>query len=260
MAFRGSYVASRTLWLMAASAVAVVAVTLLLVRPADSAPEIESTIACEEAGAVHGTPVACTAAGPVDAIIDWGDGSQDLVGEGFAASHAFGSVGPTIVSILDTDGDALAGTSIDITPDLAVTCEQRDIQPVYALAPAIDTSRNPFDYVYLHPETDEPVLPGEAAYPQNLGEVLQMERQVLGHEPAVGLCSAESAVADAFDGTISWTISSDWYDDRVSVTRRITPGTPGDADGVQPIDIQIVVNVEGFEASERIGVFFGGCG
>ncbi len=38
------------------------------------------------------------------------------------------------------------------------------------------------------------------------------------------------------------------------------PVRPGDADGVQPIEVEILVSVEGFDASERIGVFFGGCG
>jgi hypothetical protein len=46
----------------------------------------------------------------------------------------------------------------------------------------------------------------------------------------------------------------------VTVARALTPGAPGNWDGVQPIEIKVEIDVLGYEASERRGVYFGGCG
>ncbi len=252
--------AIRTPWPWASVAVALLVAFVVLVRPVNSAPGVASSIVCDTHTTDFDVAVTCSAAGPDDAVIDWGDGSLSPITGGFETTHPFAALGLVDVQLLSHDGDLLASTVISVAPDLSVTCKRGLPQPIYALAPAVDTATAPYDYIYLHPDSGEELRPGDTDYPENLGAMLALDRLVLDEAPVVGLCSAESAAADALDGTITWTVGSDWYPDYVTKTRKLTPGTPGLWDGVQPLDVAIVVEVDGHEASERIGVFFGGCG
>ncbi len=83
---------------------------------------------------------------------------------------------------------------------------------------------------------------------------------LLGEEPIVGICRTVSAAVDDLGGSTIWTVEDGWHPVREFRSRNITPGTEGDWEGVQPIDVPLTVDVDGYEASERIGVYFGGCG
>ncbi len=253
-------VARHTLWLLSGAAVALVIVLMALIGTAQSASEVPAEVVCEQTEAEFGSLISCTATGPTDSILDWGDGAQLLMGDGLSAEHSPSAVGPVAVTVTSSEGELLATTEVTVHPDLAVTCEYGLPKPVYALAPAIDTTVAPYSYVYLHPDTGEEMYPGDPDYPESVMEMTKLEAQTLGEEPIVGLCSADSAAVAALGGTITWTIDDDWHPARTVIAQRVTPVTQGTWEGVQPIDVAIVAEAHGFEASERIGVYFGGCG
>lgn len=239
-----------------AAAIVVVA-TLLVTRPAGSSDDVASTVACDAVSADFGSPVACTATGPADSLVDWGDGTQTPIAD--AGTHLFASLGPTDVNVVKDNGDVLASTSIEIVPDFAVTCEFGAIRPVYELTPALDTTVAPYTFVYVS-DNGSPLYPDDAGYPESVVVASKMERVVVENQSRVKSCRVDSAAADTLDGTITWTVSSDWYKPVVTNTRAITPGVPAHWDGVQPIDVHVELDVLGYQASERRGVFFGGCG
>ena len=269
MTIRGTTFSPRALGLMAFVAAAIVVVaTLLVTRPAGSSDEVAATdsaatesvpssIACDAIAADFGSPVTCTASGPADALVDWGDGTQSPIAD--AGTHLFASLGTTDVSVVGSSGEALATTSIEIAPDFAFTCEFGAVRPVYELAPALDTTVAPYDFVYLA-EDGSSLYPGDADYPSTVVIASKTERSIVANESRVQSCRVASAAADALDGTVTWTVTSEWYNPVVTRTKAITPGVPAQWDGVQPIEIHVELDVQGHTASERRGVFFGGCG
>jgi len=228
-------------------------------RAADT-PMVESSVECRGSFAEFGASVSCTASGPSDAMIDWGDGTLTTLGVGFDGSHLFAALGETTVAVVDVAGSTLASTTVDITPDFEVECELGSELPVYATTAALEGSAEPWDYVYVDDESGDHLYPGDVGYPDGVLAASRMEKVVVGESARVRACRATSAAADAFGGTITWTVSNEWYDDVVTKTRYLTPGTRGTFEGVQPIDVRVDLDLDGYEASERIGLYFGGCG
>ena len=231
--------------------------------PAGSQEPVETIpaeIECEATLAEFGAAVACTAAGPVDSHIDWGDGTQTEVGAGFEGSHLFASIGDTVATVVAAEGELLAHATIEIVPDFEVECDLGMVLPVYATTPAAPGSAEPWDYVYLADETGERLYPGDEGYPDGVLAGSRMDKVAIGEAARVRSCRAKSDARDTFGGTATWTVSNEWYDDVVTRTRYLTPGTRGTFEGVQPIDVRIDLEVAGYEASERIGLYFGGCG
>lgn len=239
------------------AAAIVVVCTFLVTRPAGSSDDVASSIACDAVTADFGSPVSCTAAGPDDSVVDWGDGTQSAVTD--AGTHLFATLGPTDVNVVGRNGDVLASTSIDISPDFAFSCDYGAVRPVYELSVALDATVAPYDFVYMN-EAGSSLYAGDPGYPDSVVVASKMERATVGHEPRVQSCRVDSAAADALDGTVTWTVTSDWYKPVVTRTKAITPGVPAHWDGVQPIEVHAELNVQGYEASERRGVYFGGCG
>jgi len=258
MTIRGTTFSPRALGLMALLAAAIVVVaTVLVTRPAGSSDDVASEIACEVTKAEFGDPVDCTVSGPANATVDWGDGTQSPLAE--AGTHLFAALGSTDVRVLGGNGDLLATTSIEIAPDFAFSCEYGTVRPVYELTPALDTTVAPYDFVYIG-EDGSSLYPGDTDYPSSIIVASKMERSIVSNESRVQSCRVDSAAADAFDGTITWTVTSEWYKPVVTRTKAITPGVRAHWDGVQPIEVHVELDVLGHAASERVGVFFGGCG
>ncbi len=253
-------VARRTVWLVAALAVALAGVLMILIRPADSASDVPAEISCDRSTAEFGSLISCSATGPEGSILDWGDGAQVLVGDGVTATHAPVAVGPVSITTSDQEGTVLAATVVDIAPDLDFSCQHGLPKPVYALAVAPEGAYAPYVYVFLHPDTGQELRPGDADYPQSVMEMSKLEQVQLGEEPVVGLCTAESAAVDSLGGSITWTFDDGWHPARSVTARKVTPASPGNWEGVQPLDVEVVAEAAGYEASERIGVYFGGCG
>ncbi len=258
MTIRGTTIPPRALGFMGLVAAAIVVVaTVLVTRPAGSSDDVASTIACNAVSADFGAPVGCSATGPDDALVDWGDGTQTPIAD--AGTHLFASLGPTDVSVVARNGDTLASTSVDIELDFALRCETGDIWRVYELTPALNTQVAPYDYVYVGADGSS-MYPGDSDYPATVLAASKLEKVSPEEQPRIGLCTVDSVAADTLDGTVTWTVTSEWYDPVVTRTRSLTPGVPGLWEGVQPVELHVELDVLGYQASERRGVFFGGCG
>lgn len=244
------------MWLAAMLAGVAALVIVIAAAGQGTRAAASATLTCDTTDATYGDTIDCTVESDDEVAIDWGDGTFEVV-EG-AASNAPAAVGEVTISVVDDAGAVLASHGVTIVPDLSVECEQGLPLPVYELAPSIGAPQ-PYDYVYVAADGSK-IVPGDADYPSNLGEMLAAERSVVEQAPIVGLCRSVSAAADDLGGSVVWTVESPWYEPYTTKSRNITPGTPAHWDGVQPIDVSIVVDVDGHEASERIGVYFGGCG
>ena len=254
----GISLASRPVWLAALGTgiVALAAIVVFGANRADSRAAATASLSCDATTLTFGESLSCLVASDDDVTVDWGDGtSSPGAGDHVAVPAA---VGPTTVRVLDGE-TVLARHVVDIVPDISIDCDLGLPLPVYELAAGPSAAGAPYDYVYLD-DGGTKVSPGDAGYPANLGEMLAMERVVVEEAPIVGLCRSESAAVDTLDGSVIWTVESPWYEPYSTTSRNITPGTPAHWDGVQPIDVTVTVDVDGFEASERIGVYFGGCG
>ena len=244
------------MWLTVAAAGAVV-VVLVGASAAGSLGRAAATasIDCEVMDVTYGEAISCDVDAPADAVLTWPDGTT---GPAVDTTHTIAAVGPLTIEVVHGDR-VLAVQTVTVRPDLAIGCDTRDLEPVYEIVASLDGALHPYDYVYLG--TDGTKLhPGDDAYPANLGEMLATERVVLDEARAVGLCRSVSRALDDLGGTVTWTVESPWYSPYVTTSRHITPGTPAHWDGVQPLDVHVVIDVDGFEASERVGVYFGGCG
>ncbi len=227
------------------------------VGTSESQAAASAGLECDATQAAFGDPVTCTVSTKDGGIVlRWGDGQTT---EGWGAhTHAPAAIGPTTITV--THGETvLARHTVEIVPDVAIDCDYGLPHNVYELTDGPSATGEPYDYVYLADDGTK-IFPGDAAYPVGLREILALERSVVEEAPIVGLCRSESAAVDALGGTVTWTVESPWYDDYVTHSRKITPGTPAHWEGVQPIDVTLTVDVDGYEASERIGVYFGGCG
>lgn len=255
----GVSLTGRPFWLAAlgAGVVALTAVAVLGAARADGRATASASLTCDSVALTFGDTLRCTIASDDDVVLDWGDGTSIAEGAGEHAA-APAAVGPTTVRVLAGE-NVLARHVVDIVPDISIDCDLGLPLPVYELAAGPSAAGAPYDYVYLD-AAGAKVFPGDAGYPANLGEMLAMERSVVEEAPIVGLCRSESGAIDALDGSVTWTVESPWYEPYTTKSRNITPGTPAHWDGVQPIDVTVTVDVDGYEASERIGVYFGGCG
>lgn len=258
MTVRGIELSSRILWLFAALAgfVALAAVFL----QAGSAVSLGSTaptgsISCDATELTYGQPIGCEVDAPDGAEIHWGDGAVTSAG---AATHTIAAVGTVDVQ-LAAGSIVVATHTVEITPDVAIDCEYGLPKTVYELTPALDGAALPYEYVYLAADGSK-VYPGDDAYPTTLRAAMDQTPSLLGAEPIVGICRTVSAAIDDLGGTTIWTVEDGWHPAREFRSRNITPGTQGDWEGVQPIDVTLTIDVDGHEASERVGVYFGGCG
>ena len=252
----GVSLTSRPIWLATVLAGAAALAFVLLAGAVGPRASAGASLTCDADALTFGEPLTCMVTGDDDVVLAWGDGVT-ATGAG-SHTHTVVGVGPVTVAVLDDDA-ALASHVVDITPDIRIDCDLGLPLPVYELAPGPSAAGAPYDYVYVT-DAGTTVAPGDAGYPTNLGEMLAMERVVIDEAPIVGLCRSESAAVDALAGSVTWTVESEWYEPYVTRSRNITPGTPAHWDGVQPIDVTVVVDVDGYEASERVGVYFGGCG
>ena len=245
---------------VAAVSVGVVALTaaavLVGVQGAGGRAAPAATLDCDAAAITFGETVSCTVTSDDDVDLVWGDGASGA-GAGQHV-HAPVAVGPTTLTVVHGE-TVLASQVLEIVPDVAIDCDYGLPLPVYELAPGPSALGEPYDYVYVDADGTK-YQPGDAGYPSNLREVLALDRVVADEAPIVGLCRSESAAIDALGGSVVWTVESEWYEPYETKSRKITPGTPAHWDGVQPIDVTLTVDVDGYEASERIGVYFGGCG
>ncbi|MEM9200711.1 MAG: hypothetical protein AAGC53_03585 [Actinomycetota bacterium] len=251
----GVSLTSRPAWLVSV-VVGVVALVVVLLASGVGARAASAELECDLASATFGEPITCVVTGDDTVDVRWGDGS---ISTGLGAHvHAPAAVGPVEVTVVDGD-TVLASHLVDITPDIAIECEYGLPHPVYELAEAAPDFRTPYDYVYLADDGTK-LYPGDATYPTDFYDIIERERAVVEEAPIVGLCSAVSDSLDALDGSVSWMVTSPWYEPKVTMGRRATPGVPGHWEGVQPIDVELRIEINGYEASERIGVYFGGCG
>lgn len=243
---------------LAAMVAAVVALTVLAIVVGTRAAEAGATasLSCDADQAVFGSEVTCTVISDDDVVLDWADGTA-AAGAGDHA-HAPVAVGPTTISVVHGE-TVLASHVVDIVPDVGINCDYGLPHTVYELTEGPNATGEPYDYVYLADDGSK-ILPGDPAYPSNLREILALERSVVEEAPIVGLCRSVSAAVDALGGSVTWTVESPWYEPYTTRSRMITPGTPAHWEGVQPIDVTLAVDVDGYEASERVGVYFGGCG
>ena len=259
MTVRDAELPSRLLWLFAALA-GFVALAFLFLQ-AGSGISLGSTaptgsISCDASDLTYGEPLACDVTAPDDAEIHWGDGT--VTAAAGSAGHTISAVGPTEVRLMAGE-TVLDLHPVTITPDLAMECEFGLPKTVYELTPALRGAALPYDYVYLGADGTK-LFPGDAGYPTTLRAAMDMQPSILGAEPIVGICRTISAAVDDLGGTTIWTVEDGWHPAREFRSRNITPGTQGDWEGVQPIDVTLTIDVDGYEASERVGVYFGGCG
>lgn len=241
-------------WRVSTAAVLAVGVLLVAVWMTTSTnqnqqvtSQIDAAIRCVPSEAVYGETVRCEA---TQGTIDWGDGHTG----GF--EHEVQAVGVIPVTVKDVAGRELASTSVTITPDLSVTCELAAEKNVYKMAPS-DTSPDGWDYVYLHPDTGDHVGPGDPLHPSDPG-LTEWDLVVLGRATEAGECTATSQAADDFDGSFEFTMGSAWEEHSVPFAQ-LTPWSDYHWKGTQPGFINVTVNVNGFEASERQNIFFSGC-
>lgn len=214
-----------------------------------------ATLSCDASALTYGESVHCEARASVDAELQWGDGTTGGLG---AATHTPQTVGALDVQVI-ADGLVLASHTVTVTPDLAIDCDFGLPKGVYELTPAAEGAFLPYDYVYLADDGSK-IFHGDPDYPQTLRAAMDMTPSILAEEPIVGLCRTVSSALEDLGGSATWTVEDGWYPPRVFHSRNVVPGTQGDWEGVQPIDVTLTVDVDGYEASERIGVYFGGCG
>ena len=257
MTVRGVDLPARLLW-GAALAIGVVALAVVfLANGAGRSAAATASITCDADALDFGTELSCDIAAGDDALLHWGDGTIEPATA--STAHAIQAVGPVDVTVTDADGAVLASHGVAITPDLDVECEYGDPKPVYELAPALEGDLREYDYVYLLADGTK-VVPGDARYPADLYERLDLELSVLGEEPIIGQCTATSLAADALGGHVTYHVQDAWHPETKIRTRKATPGTRGHWDGVQPITVTVVAEADGFQASEQMGVYWGGCG
>ena len=258
MTVRGIELPSRVLWLFAALA-GVVALGFVFLQAGSNgsvgAEAPTGSLSCDATDLTYGDALTCDAVASVEAELHWGDGSVTVAD---AETRTIAAVGTVDVQ-LAAGTLVLATHTVTISPDVAIDCEYGLPKTVYELTPSLDGAALPYEYVYLAADGSK-VYPGDDAFPTTLRAAMDETPSLLGEEPIVGICRTVSAAIDDLGGATSWTVEDGWHPAREFRSRNITPGTEGDWEGVQPIDVTLTVDVDGYEASERIGVYFGGCG
>lgn len=255
MSQRREWSTTRVRWIGAAGLVVVAVTGSLLVAAAPWSAAPHGSIACDATEVVYGTPVGCTVDASTGAELHWGDGARSPA---IAGTHVHATVGDLTVDVV-LDDTVLASHRVAVMPDLVIDCAYGLDFPVYELTASDPGSVQPYDYVYLT-EDGRRLRPGDEGYPATIAEVLAAERSVVEEASIVGPCRSESVAADDLEATVTWTIDSAWHPTQTFRSRHATPGTPGKWDGVQPIEVTVTVDIDGHTASERIGVYFGGCG
>jgi hypothetical protein len=93
-----------------------------------------------------------------------------------------------------------------------------DVRRVYELVPTVDTSVAPHAFVYVSDEGSL-LYSGDAGYPTDLANASMMDRVWIDDRPHATRCVVDSAAVVAFDGTITWTTTSERFDPVVTVAR-----------------------------------------
>ncbi len=217
-----------------------------------SVPEITCTAAI-----VYGEPIDCLVGGVDESKIsvDWGDGEVTPIS---TASYSPKSVGAVIISLVNNDGAVLATSEVRVKPDLKLHCESADTATVFELV-ASPASESGWDYVYADLATGANTYPGDTSYPEGFN-LAGFERIATEEVSVTGKCTATSQAGEDLDGDFAMTMSSDWEETRSVPFGYIVPWTSHHWAGTQPGELEATVTIEGVEASERIGIYFAGCG
>ena len=217
-----------------------------------SIPEISCT-----AATVYGQSIDCLVSGADETktSIDWGDGE---VTPASAISYSPKAVGVVSISLIDNDEVILATSEVQVTPDLKLHCESGDTATVFELV-ASPASESGWDYVYTDLETGMSVYPGDANYPEGFN-LTGFERVAAEEASVTGKCTATSQAGDDLDGDFAMTMTSEWEEARSVPFGYIVPWTSHHWAGTQPGELEATVTVDGLEASERVGIYFSGCG
>ncbi len=215
-------------------------------------PQIDCTVEV-----TYGEPIVCSTSGVDEekTSIDWGDGTSTPTS---TSAHSPKAVGAVIIALVAEDGRILASSTSKISPDLVLSCETAETADVYELA-ASSTAESGWDYVYIETATGTQILPGDAGYPSGF-DLTGFERVQSGQADVTGKCTATSQAGEDLDGDFSMTMTSEWEEARSVPFGYIVPWTSHHWAGTQPGELEATVTIDGLEASERIGIYFAGCG
>jgi hypothetical protein len=135
----------------------------------------------------------------------------------------------------------LASTSINISPDIALSCEvwRDEIKKVFKLEKTELRARG-WDYIFTDVETGETIHPGDPGHPN-------------------GMCRITSQAAEDLDGSYSLTVDSPWEASQSTSIKIIGPTSSTRWAGAQPGELTAVVTVNNVTASERAEVYQSGC-
>ena len=247
-------------WLLTAALVAgaLVAIVIVAAVRASTVAAAPPTLQCD-AELTFGESVSCSVSGPAAAVIDWADGSTEVLGEagdaGAVREHQIDAVGALTVSLVD-GADVVATAPVTVVPDVRMDCGEAGEREVFELMYADE-----LDYwgqVFINKETGARVEPGDADYP-TVVVPSNWDPVVLDRVNETTTCRAESAALDAFDGRVEWLFESPYHYDRPISVRAIYPSPAQSFQGVQPVNAILTVIVNDQSASERRGVYFAAC-
>jgi hypothetical protein len=215
-------------------------------------PQIDCTVEV-----TYGEPIICTTIGVDEekTSIDWGDGTSTLANTSVYSPKAVGAV---TVALIAEDGRILASSKSEISPDLILSCETAETSDVFELT-ASSASESGWDYVYTETATGSRSLPGDVGYPSGF-DLTGYERVRSGQANVTGKCTATSQAGDDLDGDYTMTMTSEWEEARSVPFGYIVPWTSHHWAGTQPGELEATVTIDGTEASERVGIYFAGCG
>lgn len=205
---------------------------LLAAACGDSVVEAATAITCT-AAVDHGEPVTCSAEGaPADAMIDWGDGTTDFVGESGSATHSYAEVG-RYQPVLAQNDATLRANQVEVAPLLSVACEEQIVR-VWDITEVVG-SVSGWDYA---PDATVEELDGATRCTPSVGGGTSETKVTWAVEPvgAAGNAGSLTGVGVAGDE-----VAYDW-------------------DGHQPATATFTVVVNGVSADISTMMYLSGCG